>query len=325
MKKRRMVKGDRRRAFTLIELLVVVSIIALLIAILVPSLNSARRQAKNAASRASIQGLGSGLETFKADTSVGGAYAPSGSDKTDNKGQLEPNVIASPLKNDANQPLTMVSGANLLVFAMMGADLLKTPGFQDFNRNGTWWDDMHRGTNGAYERDATTGEAKRPRVGPFCSDAMTKDLSSVANMEQAGLVKNPAAHPLSGSVEMTLPFFVDAFKNPILYYRARRSASFMVTDPGAKIGVYDHRDNQFLTGTGGGVGVHFNSKSGHLINGTSAPDATGSPAPIGFSRYILDDKVTARPTPVMRETFLLISPGYDGIYGNSDDITNWTK
>ena len=36
---------------------------------------------------------------------------------------------------------TRVDGASFLLWALAGADLLGTPGFQDLNGNGTWADD----------------------------------------------------------------------------------------------------------------------------------------------------------------------------------------
>ena len=44
-----------------------------------------------------------------------------------------------------------------------------------------------------------------------------------------------------------------------------------------------------------------------------------------FADFILDGKVAARPTPVNKDGYLLISAGADGVYGSEDDITNWTR
>jgi hypothetical protein len=44
-----------------------------------------------------------------------------------------------------------------------------------------------------------------------------------------------------------------------------------------------------------------------------------------FARYVLDQSVRARNTPVRKDTYLLISAGPDGIYGNEDDVINWTR
>jgi hypothetical protein len=44
-----------------------------------------------------------------------------------------------------------------------------------------------------------------------------------------------------------------------------------------------------------------------------------------FARFILDASVKARPTPVQKDTYLLISAGPDAIYGSDDDVINWTR
>ena len=44
-----------------------------------------------------------------------------------------------------------------------------------------------------------------------------------------------------------------------------------------------------------------------------------------FARFILDTKVKTRPTPVQKDSYLLISAGPDGRYGTDDDVTNWTR
>ena len=55
--------GDEgRRGFTLIELLVVMAIITVIISILLPALSKARQQAKNVKTKATLKGIGEGLE-----------------------------------------------------------------------------------------------------------------------------------------------------------------------------------------------------------------------------------------------------------------------
>ena len=44
-----------------------------------------------------------------------------------------------------------------------------------------------------------------------------------------------------------------------------------------------------------------------------------------MARYILDRSNRVRNTPVNRDSYLLITAGPDGIYGNEDDITNWKR
>jgi len=316
----------RRGGFTLVELLTVVSIIALLISILVPSFSSVRRQAKVAATRTTIRALDGGCESFRAESTIGGAYPPSCSDNSTG-GKDDHWRIANPLYTGSGSALatTHVAGAQLLVFAMLGADRLPegTPGFVDYNRQNGWWDDQHASSpsdvSGAYCLKA--GEPMRPRYGsmvdPNTTTRTCRQLVASSRMAPTTVVSesdatwpnlstNLAASPGSA---WDLPVFVDKFDNPILYYRARRGATLIVTDLNEKppkVGIYDWRDNEHLTNKA--------PKGEHKLQ-----------TPEGFAAFILDPSVSARPAPYNPDRFLLISPGPDGLYGTKDDVKNWGK
>ena len=70
----------------------------------------------------------------------------------------------------------------------------------------------------------------------------------------------------------------------------------------------------------------------HRIAKTDSPD----PRPVitpeteedyedTFALFILDRAVTARNTPVRKNSYLLISAGADAVYGSEDDVLNWTR
>ena len=85
------------------------------------------------------------------------------------------------------------------------------------------------------------------------------------------------------------------------------------------------------------LGVPFNQGTIHpwdsdttrtLLDGFSNPD------PTDFYRFTRDDKVTNAgaigvgnqfPRPHNPDTFILISAGFDGLYGTEDDVANFTE
>lgn len=334
----------RRPGFTLVELLTVVAIISLLISILIPSLNAARRSARRMASQTTINSISTALETFRTDATIGGDFVPSRSDRIAALGPVGTIQLGA-----ANVPVT---GANLLVFGLMGKDMLGSAGFEDRTGEAGWWDDV----DSAYQLKPDTSPL-RPRYGPFCDDSVTARISDLTRLSARRSFDATGFPATTGS----LPFFIDEFAQPILYYRARKGPTRMITEPEAGpsnadlLGTYDFRDNALWTGTGfsavwsGTNGVLFASgttKKAHWISGTKYPSPTPDSAkPIlpphspydysnldndsnlgpayGFAGYIYDRKVSARNSAVNRESFLLISAGPDGIYGSPDDCKNW--
>ncbi len=107
---------------------------------------------------------------------------------------------------------------------------------------------------------------------------------------------------------------------------------------------YFHQDNVGFTGAEGTKGWEFVSsrhdhsiaKSGALLN---AKELVNDPDNFDtFARYIMDRKVytnyasdhenlneKAPLQPVNKKSYLLISPGPNGLFGDSDDVTNLSR
>ena len=336
-------------AFTLVELLVVVSIIALLVAILVPALSGVRTRAKTVATKSQITSLSTALEAFKQESALGGTFPPSQSD--DDPAAAPPSdSIADPFALTGTVKHT--TGASLLLYALQGADGLGTPGFPDLDGNGKWSNDLSMQNTtapyGAYaigSSGAQQGNPLVPRFGPYASsDALVKSIKSISQLVDEGVYESPTGTPAWGADDLKHRVFTDSWTRPILYYRARAGARAVVPvlNP-VQPGIYNPWDNIAITGKWTQAGAVDTYEGLHLPGGAakkphwlgyfrqdvkpidpatklSQPEYENS-----FERYIWDKTVTARPTPVNKDTYLLISSGADGLYGTADDVANFER
>ncbi len=95
---------------------------------------------------------------------------------------------------------------------------------------------------------------------------------------------------------------------PILYYRARPGrTAHDVDDPNNPENIYDYRDNYALVCLG-------------------VPGQPGTVHPLSDSKrfyMMIQAKSSDSPRPYRADSFILISAGYDGLYGTDDDICNF--
>jgi len=324
--------------------MVAVAIIALLVGILLPAFQSARMQAAALETRSLLAALETGNEAFRAERAIGGSYVPSGTDAEVTDGAF--GDMRNPF-NEAGEMIGPISGASLLVYGLAGADRLGTPGFPDIDGDGAWYNDQgnNDGTPpGAYFLDQTSFEPVHPRYGPYLGDNALAQIRGIGELVLDGVIIDEA---FPGPELLVQTVFVDAWEQPILYYRARRAAIFMITNPTTDVpGIYDHRDNEYFTGSagrgvegidmggvmggqgrpgGGSGGAGHNDGIGQTLYPLPTADLADPDFSGTFEHFIWDINVGQRPTPVHRETFLLISAGPDALYGTHDDVTNWTR
>jgi type II secretory pathway pseudopilin PulG len=333
--------------------MVVIVIIGVLIGLLVPAVNAVRNTARDTATRAVLATLETGLQTFQADTLVGGDFPPSFSDADGGSGSLPYGLVASPYSGLDGAPSgpIRVAGAGFLVWALAGADGLGTPGFRTFRTANppisTYWSQDTHDENvddnpyrsGAYAlRD--DGRPLQPRSGPYVDT--TKIRMSEWDRETGSFEIPAEVDAFAGSGDAPVrphPMFLDGFGFPVLYWKADPAGIYMVdqgrefSDPTSR-GIYHWEDNGRLVDP---------THADRLILRAGAPehrlamvpeDLSGYPptAPasfptydesISFACYIRNMAVQAALSPQRRDSYLLISPGNDGVYGTGDDITNF--
>lgn len=339
----------RRLGFTLVELLTVVAIIMLLIGILIPTLSRAREHAKATATKAILKGVGDGLEMFRNENPEecrGGDGYPS-----------------SAMRDDPTEPNEQwIFGAQWLVRYLIGKPdltlidktvfgyvprrnvpraVLALGGTQFFEEE--YWYDIDNTSN---------PHAPLQRVGPYLP------LENVMMEMPENLEGAPDASGYPSEVSaltFQTPVILDKFDYPILYYSAntrlykKMKGSAPVAgyddaaqDPAAS-GIYAHTDNALFTGIAGdsptmnpwdfaGIGP-----AGHKLVefGTWTNGLPDDPAEFDlpentytFPNYILNKDMFESTNhtgvvPNRPDSFLLITPGPDGIFGNGDDVTNY--
>jgi prepilin-type N-terminal cleavage/methylation domain-containing protein len=335
-----------RRGFTLVELMTVIAIIVLLIGVLIPALSSARTSARKATTAGLIKSLDSGCEMFRNDFK-----------------QYPQSRGPNPFEVASSRILLM--GFQWLGLQLVGPDSggivdwrdLRNDANDDKAINGLDWLEWYN------PNPATRIHPDRTyaRLGPYAS-VDSEAVQSIRTYSNVRANFKPADAPgqlIDGSTVWkndSIPFFVDSFTNPVLYYRANPQTDkpFTTGQPGSSfvVGQYDQTDNAAVTGSplvdgyaqfpsGGSLpgwdidGTGYINAAGYvhdLGNFGYAKDQLTFPQPQTFAEYMCDGKIwdntvnssgDGRLWPYHPDSYVLISAGPDGVYGNSDDITNF--
>jgi len=276
------------------------SIIVILIGLLVPALNKVRRYALGLQQNAQFHAIEAALEMFRSDS---GEFP-------DSRGQ-----------DDAGNAYC---GAMKLCEAMMGQDLM---GFHPKSR--------------FQANSILVGPAQLYRLPQAPLDVFQGNLQQ---REQPYLQADKvSAHKLSdiypagrltafntGTPTAEMFVICDVFKKannmgagdesklgmPVLYYKADPAGTnhdpnlYAPTITNNNTNIYNFYDNQRLLE----AGVPWDQAQVHPLNNIGT-----------FYRSIRNPQITTADRPYRPDTYVLISAGWDGLFGTRDDITNFQQ
>ena len=316
----------QRGGFTIVELLTVMAVIGILIGLLVPALTLVTDHAREIQQRVQFHGIEVGLELF---SEAFGGYPES----NDN--------FAAPQHSDDPTPYC---GANKLAEAMVGLDYLGFHGSSEWRASGQANVRLTDGNIGAnqlvYSAYAdvnlwqTAVENVEFRGGgagsPFVELENANAFSMADVYGDTNIGGFRAGDPTQADDPSTL-VLCDVYAKkrtsavkagtPILYFRARDAYKIQDSTDAQTIedDIYYYKDNESLL-TLGMVGEptvdHPWSDEG---GSTAAADL------LDFEDGILNRQVTTIKRPYNAASFILVSAGKDGLFGNADDIYNFDK
>lgn len=289
----------KKPGFTIIELLTVMSIIVILISLLVPSLNTVRRYSRVVRQTGQFHDIGTGLEMFSIDF--------------DGYPDSSENGLTSGASN-------AYCGAMKLCEAMMGQDGLGFHPDSVFRRDGM---DSLSAVD-LYPAVASV-ENRRQRKNTYVDPDKHK-MYAVENLYGSGETSpyDPCSSVIS-DVFMRIKGSVSGEKigMPVLYYKA--DVTKIDHDETVALGknIYDYRDNDGLTKLQvvGITELHPLNSASTFVDG-SGNTRTGVWV---FYNNTLNKKISTTLKPCNENTFILISAGWDGLYGTKDDVYNFAE
>jgi len=287
----------KKTAFTIIELLTVMSIIIILISLLLPALNAVKRFSRVVLQKNQFRNIGAGLQVYESD--------------------FDEHPDSSELDADGKA----YCGAMKLGEVMAGQDGL---GFHLDSRltidgKGADGTDLYpAGLSSPY--DAAETENLRSRKEYL--ERKYIQLCSLVDLYEApgGTFSEPNDVALLCDVFRSVRSQTTGRKMgmPVLYYRTDTSKmSHDITNPGNPDNIYNYKDNHTFLG----MGLPWEPA-------TKPPLYKRGSDPEGqvFYEDTLDkglQEESGVQRPCNKDSYILISAGWDGIYGTKDDIYNF--
>jgi len=324
------------KGFTIIELLTVLSIIILLIGILVPALNKTRQFAKKVVQRGQFHEISKALELFRNDHRD--TYPDSGAADTDGPYGY--------------------CGAMKLCEALIGQDGMGFHPSSRFYASGfvsspplapydAYPFDLCTPTNPADYDEPTVPAEKflidnlRLRIKYLDSENIKavrlKDLYSATHISSGGVSFYDGV-----TFQTTTDVYPFAFPNPVITDVFQQTTSLCSGD-GSKLGMpvlYYTADPSKLVhdaNTPPAVATPnpniYNFDDNYAITTMGCPwdtaPSSGGPTqpmdddPLVFYDEITNTRITSTPRPHNADGYILMSAGWDGLYGTRDDVFNF--
>ncbi|AQT68522.1 type II secretion system protein G [Anaerohalosphaera lusitana] len=308
-----------RSGFSIVELLTVMGVIAILIALLVPALNMVRDYSKEIQQKSQFHAIEVGVELFKNEF---GMYPESGDNMymdKDGDGALD-------------GAAETYAGANKLAEAMVGWDLLGVHPKSEFMNDGLSPDDSVT----IYDTNQQNLEEREEQFIEL-ENANAFELWDIYKTNEGGEFDTNFANYVLCDVFAKGRYSGVKTGMPILYFKAHKDryeqdSANDFTGSGSNIDddIYDYSDNFNLVNLGDPVtGNAHPLADGEVGAGTNIAALSGAVNDTNdmadFDDMIVNDKISAISSPYKAKTYILISAGKDGLYGTSDDITNFTK
>jgi prepilin-type N-terminal cleavage/methylation domain-containing protein len=292
---------NKRKAFTIIELLTVMSIIVILFGLLVPSMNMVRRYSKKVKQNAQFHSINTALEMYKNDFEDYPESKAKDGDDTD------------------------YCGAMKLCEAMVGQDLLGLHPESVFSATGMASD----GSTDLYPNPLNMSNSLhvdnlRSRKGPYLpvDSANAYRLSSIYGATYGA--------PFASDANMVIcdeyPRLRDMGTGkkagmPVLYYCADITKTGHDKDASPlSLNIYNSEDNQELVD----LKLPWEPTSSHPMASSGGTDPEGKATnEAKFYEITRDEKIISMARPMRSDSYILISAGFDGLYGTSDDVFNF--
>ncbi|MFA5863583.1 MAG: prepilin-type N-terminal cleavage/methylation domain-containing protein [Phycisphaerae bacterium] len=316
------IRNQKLFGFTLVELMTVIAIIGLLLGILIPSVRYAQVKARETAVKAQISTLAQGLDLFKTDFGYYPSSVPqdsSGVNGSAYRGVAESDGIHLQVSNATH----IIQGFHRMAFALLGRDRLGCPA-QRGTLNG-----MGVSANADKGPDSlkgwyysTDGTFATPRIYISTASANNRTARKGPYINPEGFkIANDQVNDtlLGGNEKGYMPVLCDKFdKNTndnitTDYSKSSMVLYFTANEQGKRITGYQ----QAAPGT-------TNPWSEEIYYATDNWQITGGDNTT-FRQFIEDPKalIGVDHMPHDRDSYLLISAGYDGKYFTGDDIKNW--